>query len=186
MKTNRIILISLFILGISYFILDKQLFYYGKSDLNIYSSLPFKIKPEYRYSFEGGFVLWDNYDFAIFGQGVVFDSITIKEVLNYGFNKNSLVAFVKDKNNRLHILKYSSNNDKSSPQDFVVKATTKMELKNYDYRWIEIADKENYIEKLSLIRNYLLIVVSITFLILIYRSFFRKKRNNVGSVARVM
>ena len=59
------LLIFTLILGVAYFALDRQLFYYGKHDLNIYNSLPLKIKPEFRYDFEGGFVLWDEYGISL-------------------------------------------------------------------------------------------------------------------------
>lgn len=86
------ILVALF--GLAYIFLDNQLYYYGKNNLKIYETLPLGIKPEFRYDFEGGFVLRDKYGFALSGCGVSLGEIgdtllqnkIMSKLLKYGFN----------------------------------------------------------------------------------------------------
>jgi len=75
MKTLKILFVSIIALAIIYYQLDKSLIYYGKNDLPIYHPLPFKIVPEYKPEFEGGFALRDKYEVAF-----------INEVLAYEFD----------------------------------------------------------------------------------------------------
>ena len=66
----QIIIIFMIIVIIPYFILDRQLFYYGESDYTFYNLLPFNIKPENKPDFEKGFTLWDEDEMSLVGKGV--------------------------------------------------------------------------------------------------------------------
>ena len=85
---KAIIILAVFLVLVSvYFVLDRKLFLYGRNDLNIYSSLPLKIKPEFRRDFEGGFELIDGGIRNVTGFDNVFYDMhgtNARNYLNYG------------------------------------------------------------------------------------------------------
>jgi hypothetical protein len=70
MKLNKILLVFILIIGSIYYVLDRQLFYYGKNNLGLYDLLPLKLEPRYNYEFEGGFCIEDSLNYAIICKGV--------------------------------------------------------------------------------------------------------------------
>ncbi len=182
MKKNKIIVISILILVTLYFVLDRQLFYYGKNDIDIYKSLPLKIKPENRLDFEGGFSLEDEYGFSLISKGecqYVHSEIklNVKEIINYGYNDETLIVFIEDESGSKYFIEFLKNNDIHSKQDISVNIqneSTSIDLEKF--KWIEIKNNESQIRKLELFRNYTLIIISISILILIFKLGIRRKK----------
>ena len=172
MKRIKILLILIVILGIVYYQLDKRLYYYGKHDLHVYHLLPFKIEPEYKWPFEGGFALRDEYGFSIAGNGVSYPVnnkiVAINKVLKYGFNAKHLIALVIDSNKtNYYVNLYLNPRDNS-----IVKASMGFasKMSNYgSYKWINIDGNDDYIWKFELYRNYLMFIIIILFIMLIYQ-----------------
>ncbi len=174
MKTFKIFAILIVIIGITYYQLDKRLFYYGRNDLHIYHLLPLKIEPEYRPPFEGGFGLMDEYGFAIAGTGVAYPvnnkTILINRVLKYGFDAEHLVAMVIDSNKTKYYVKFSKGSS-------VINATMELD-KGRDlalYKWINIEGNDDYIWNLVLYRNYIMLIVIVLLFMLIYKLVMYKK-----------
>ena len=172
MKTLRILLVLIVITGITYYQLDRQLFYFGKSNLQIYNTLPINIKPDYRASFEGGFALRDDYGFTIAAKGNTYPvngkAILIDKVLKYEFNNSTLIAIVADiKRNKYYVQFHQDKKDKS-----IIKANMATIDKFHSVKlgkWVDIDGNDNYIWRIVIVRNYLLYIVIILIVILIYK-----------------
>ncbi len=171
MKTFKILAILIVVVGIIYYQLDKQLFYYGRHDLHIYHLLPFNVQPDYYPPFEGGFALRNQDGLSIASQSDAYPvnnkMISIYKVLKYGFNKQDLVAIVVDSKKTKYYLKFYWD-----PNISTVNAT--MDIYNRPinsnlYKWIDIDDNEDYIRKIFLFRNYSMFIVIIFLLIFLYK-----------------
>jgi len=158
-------------LGITYFRLDRQLFYYGKNDLEIHSLLPMNIKPVYRPEFEGGFAIEDEYDFGIVFKGSVRYTnskvdLNIKDILNYCFDEDKIVVSVVDENNINKYVEISPNKDPTIMQNMLIYVWSdweKVELK--DYKCVAVSDSD----RIEMLHSWIkLIFISFCFL-LIYR-----------------
>lgn len=115
MKTYKIFFIVTLILGVLYLLLDRQLFYYGKNNFNIYGSLPLKVKPVFRYDFEGGFALEDEHGFQLISRGdcqyVHSDiKLNVKNIIGYGYADDTLIAFIENADGRKYFIEYIKNN----------------------------------------------------------------------------
>jgi hypothetical protein len=180
MKKFKIIVILIIIIGIIYYQLDQQLFYYGRNNLHFYHLLPLKIEPDYSPPFEGGFALRDEYGFSIAGKGVAYPvynrTIGISDVLKYGFNANNLVAIVIDSSKNKYYVKFNRGQKDST----VINATMDVDnnLSNLNmYKWIKIYGNDDLIWNLVLWRNFLTLIIIVLFSTLIYTSIrYRKYR----------
>lgn len=141
--------------------LDRHLFYYGRSDFNLYSPLPLKINPEYRLDNEGHFVLRDEFGFSIAGKGNTYklhnSKITIEHVLKYGFNDEKLIAVVEDRLKRKYYVEFSTDHDNLMDNEINVRVNSiHQKLEGNLYKWIEVKGNERYIERLETFRNYIM------------------------------
>lgn len=176
MKTVKIILIISFILGVVYFILDSRLFYYGKSDFNIYNALPLNIKPDYRPDFENGFALYDEFGFTIAAKSNTYEfenkDVKIYNVLRYCFDNEKLIAFVED----VESLPYSVVFCHMGVNEIEVEIKNDIsDINLKDFKCIEIKDNEKHIKKLELARNYIMFIFIILFLLIIIKMIILKK-----------
>lgn len=177
MKRIRILGVIIVLLGVTYFIADKQLSYYGKNDLKIYRSLPLQIRPEFRNDFEGGFVLRNREGFAIAGKGVsvgeigdtAFQYDIIDKVLKYGFNTENVVVLVKDTSGHKYYVEYLRDNTMASKADIKVKDIG-AELDFPVNKWVNIQN-DNHMKFIELCRNYSIIIAVILFFTLLYSIF---------------
>lgn len=174
MKTTKIIFLLILILGSIFFVLDRQLFYYGKNDFNFYHLLPLKIKPNFRYVYEGGFAIEDNYDFGLIAKKFKYqindENIEVDEILKYGFNNEELVAQIKDVNGNNYFIKCAKNNNKKSKSELSLTVwNEKMFLNSEKYKWIEIKNNNGFIEKIEIFRYYISFIIIVLFLFLIYK-----------------
>lgn len=172
MKRIKISVFIVFVSLVGYLIFDRELFYYGKNDLNIYNSLPFKIKPEFRYDFEGGFVLRDEYGMSHVGKGVKYWSsdIVVEEILEYGYTEKKLIAKVLDTSKNIYYIEFSSNKNQLSKQELSVNVSSKL-LKNdliNKYKWIKIKGNNN-IETIEIFRFLCLFVFIIAIILIIFK-----------------
>ncbi len=172
MKKTLIIFLSIIVISlINYFILDRQLYYYGKSNFNFYQSLPLKIKPQYWGYDMGnlGFVLLDENEMTLISSGSKYwaSNIEVKKIIKYGYTDEKLLAIVVDSTYRKYFIKCIKNIDVQSKQDITINVLDDKTPINYEeYKWVEI--NESYFRKIELIRNYLVITFIISFLISIY------------------
>jgi len=169
------IAISILLLTIVYFVTDKKLFYYGKNDLSIYHALPLGIQPEFRHDFDGGFVLWDKYGFALSGNmvsvGEIGDSIfqyhIIKGIIKYGYDKNNLVTLIKDTAGNYCYIEYFENTEEKSKNYISMKVKGIDEKIDFKVnRWIDVKNIKNdkKLNNIVLIRNFsLLCIVALIF-----------------------
>jgi hypothetical protein len=173
-KTLVIFLVLIVISLITYFALDRQLYYYGKSNFNFYQSLPLKIKPQYWGYDMGnlGFVLVDESAMTLISKGdcqyLGSDlKFTIKQIIKYGYTNERLVAEVKDTLGEKYFIECLKNDDVHSKQNMIINVwQQKIPLNIKEYKWIEI--KEAYFEKIERIRNYLVITIVVLLLISAY------------------
>lgn len=173
MKIYKILLVIVLILGAINLALDKHLFYYGLNELNIYGSLPLELKPVYRYDFEGGFAIEDNYGFYLISSGkhkyVGSEvEINIVKIIKYGIGDEILIAHVKDSIEKDYYIEFLKNEDIQSKQDILINfITQKDELKLNNYKWFKIHSNEKRIKTLELLRNYTFIVLMLLIVIMV-------------------
>lgn len=158
----KIIFGVLVVIGVCFFVLDRHLYYFGKSDFGFYALLPLNIKPEYKPDFEGGFALYDAYGFSIAGRGVKFrgSQAEVREVVRYGFNDETVIVLVEDITGKRYFAEFTKSEGSQSEQDLDVHIWG--EDKNFssnDYKWIEIQAGTESIERIELCRNYLMFAV---------------------------
>lgn len=173
MKTYKILLLITLIFGVAYFMLDRQLYFYGKNDFNFYNLLPLNIVPEDRPDFEGGFVLWDKYGISLVGKGVKYwnSDIKVGEIVKYSFNNQKLVAHIEDTTGNSYYIELSPNDNQLIKRDINVKVWNSDEvLKSEDFKRINIKGNEKKIKKIVLPRNYLMIAFIIMFIISLYKT----------------
>ncbi len=171
MKTHKILLALAIILLIFYFALDRQLYYYGRNNLNIYHILPLGIKPVFRYEFDGGFAFEDRYGFRFIRKGEFRHensnlNIHIAEILKYGYNDNKLVVFIQDINSQELYIECKKKYNNQTKAEIQCDAFHVINLPLYnELKWIEIKNNVKYIHSIGLIRN---LSAFFTFVILIF------------------
>ena len=172
MKIISALWVSILIFAVIYFVLDRQMFYYGRSDFDIYSLLPLKVRPEYRPEFEGGFLLWDEYGFSLVGNGVKFrnSNIEVDDVVKYGFSDERLLVQIKDTKKNKYLVEFKKSKDTQSEHRLRVSiVNSNDDFISDNYKWIKIQDDEKYIKRMELFRNYTVFVIIALFLILIVK-----------------
>ena len=175
MKTYKILLLITLIFGVAYFMLDRQLYFYGKNDFNFYNLLPLNIVPEDRPDFENGFAIKDEYGFTIAAKGNTYKfkdtSIIINEVLSYYFNNEKVIARIIDSNDKKYYIEFTSNREKKKNQDIIANVWTDDKIINSsEFKCINIKDNEKKIKKIVSPRNYLMIAFIIMFIISFYKT----------------
>ena len=169
MMTIMKLIISIFILGTIYFVIDRHLFYYGKNDLAIYNRLPLGIKPEFRYDFEGGFCMNDAFNERFIGKGFKYrsnDTVVINEIIEYGFSQDKLIAKTIDKKGNLFFVECSENLDKNAEMRITV-IDPKYKIEIWKYKWINLGENKLIIS-IELVRNYLMfIILGLTIILLV-------------------
>jgi hypothetical protein len=160
MKTLKLLITFILLLGIIYFVLDRDLYFYGKNDLGIYKRLPFNIEPEERIDYKGGFLLKDGDDFNLVSKGEVQYAhseikLTITDILKYGFNENELVAHVQDISGPKFFIKIIKNDGKQIKQDLIVIILDETKFNGSEkYKWIILKGNKSVVI-IELVRNIL-------------------------------
>ncbi len=182
-KKVIIILILIIILISLYFLIkiDKQLYYYGKSDLGLNKELPFKIVPQYWGYDRGnyGFVLESKDGLAGIGQGAKYwtSDVEVNEIIGYGFNKEKLLALVNDSLGKEYYVVFEKKTDTHLKQALEITVLPKQEFASKEqFKWIKI--KNNSFAKMEEVRNYLELFLIFLALIAIY--ILLKNRKNVA------
>jgi hypothetical protein len=166
----------------AYFKLDEKLYYFGKSNFDIYQKLPLNIKPVFKNDYPSEFRLEDDSGFSIASRGehqyIGSDvEINIKKIIAYTFTHQKLNILIEDFQGKKHFLECLKNTDHRSKQDIkttILDPNIKVNLDSN--KWIEIDD--DYFRKIERTRNYLLLF---SFLLLIFWVFVAKRslgRNN--------
>lgn len=164
MKLIKLLVVLIVAFGITYFILDQQLYFYGKNILWSGQKLPLNITPESNNELDGGFVLRYEYGFSLVSKGEVKyvntkEELNITDIIKYGFVENELVAQVKCINNEYYIIKFTKNNDKKSKQDLrvnIYQDNSFVDFKNYS--WVDVKDS-SYTHKIVRINNFLFLII---------------------------
>lgn len=164
----RIILILLLLFGLVYFYTDRQLYFYGKSDLKVYHPLPINVTPEYwGYDIGNiGFVLVDDFDFVLVGNGKKYNlsEVVVNEIIKYGFDEEKIFVVISDSVGNEHELKLQSEDE--SEIDVSVVET----MNDYSkLTWVEIKGKDKYISQLEWIRSLIRIGFFILIMVVGYR-----------------
>jgi len=181
MKTI-IFFVATLILGVLYFTLDRQLFYYGKNDINIYGTLPLKVRPVFKYDFEGGFALEDEHGFRLISRGdcqyVHSDiKLNVRNIIGYGYAEDILIAHIENADGRKYFIECTKNNNPTSKQDMIIKVLDEgVRINLKELKWIEIEKNTKYIRKVELLRNYTMFILITLFLVLFYLMVKRAKR----------
>lgn len=157
----KIILALFFALVLGYIWTDRQLYFYGKSDLEIYNPLPIGVKPEYwGYDLGSiGFVLIDDFDFVVAGKGTKYrnSEVIVDDIIRYGFDKRKIVVKVIDSLGNEHIIRLQS------PDESDIEATVDATVDQSRLTWVEIKGKDTMTRTLewtrSLIRIGLFILI---------------------------
>jgi len=180
MKTNKVIFITLIIFGLIYLFLDRNLFYYGKSDFKFYDLLPLNIKPIERPDFEGGLVFEDRYGFNIVSKGKhkyvnCKTELIINNIIKYGFTDNKFIAFVEDSSGSKHYIMYKKNDSINSKHEMIISVINKNIPINYkNIKWINLIGNIKQIRQIELLRNYVLTIIII---LLLYYTISKIKHN---------
>jgi hypothetical protein len=182
MKKYRSLLLVVPVLMITYFIVDHHLFFYGRSDFDLFSPLPLKIKPEYSFYYARDFSLSDEFGFSIAGEGVGYELdkggvMNIRELLKYGFNDEKLVAIVEDKGVGGYCIEFSADgHNEMNVRVYPNNRPLKVNL----YKWIQIKGNERNIEKIQLLRNWLRFI-TLSLLIVVLFLIVSRSRNKSRS-----
>lgn len=166
MRLINILILLTLTLAIVYFTLDRQLSYYGKSDLDIYNILPQKINPEFWGYDIGyrGFVLEDAHGFAVVAKENKFEvdnkTFEVNEVLRYGFDSSKVIAVVNDTKDKKYFIELAEDRDNPLGQDMMINVLDEANGFNTEsYKWVEIQGNKKHIRRIELFRNYTIIVV---------------------------
>lgn len=175
MKTTRILLVLTLISGITYFALDRQLFYYGKNDFGFYQLLPLDIIPEDRPNFENGFALKDEFGFTIAAKGNTYKyhnkEIVIESIHSYCYNYDKVVAIIADKNNEVYFIEFLSNNEHVTNQDIIANVWDNANYVNSsEFKCINIKENKIKINFIVFFRNSLKIIIIILILLIFYKT----------------
>lgn len=186
MKKRSIIYIAIIlILGIAYFVTDSKLYYYGKSNYNIFNnSLPFGINPDYcgaDVSFPiVGLTLKDKYGLVLIGKDEVYlldgDTIKVNRIIKYGISQNKLIAFIEDVNNRNYFLECQKDTQPQSKRELAINVLNKNYEINGDYKWVNLVDNESKIFRLVMIRAYAMLSIIVLIIIVPVIFFIRKRK----------
>lgn len=174
---NKTVLVLLIISGVSFLLLDRALFFYGKSQLN-YHLLPNGIYPEHHRDFGSEFTLFDQDGFSLIAKGYpIIDSHdkTVAEFVRYGFNKETLIAIVKDQYNHTYAIKINRPQSKvpSAPLPrlslTVDKLNENQSLREDEaYQWYDL-DKQKKVSSLMVWHSWSALVFIISIIVLIVR-----------------
>jgi len=180
MKINKTLLVSILFLGALYFVLDRQLFYYGKNKFNLYRLLPINITPYHRHDFEGGFALMDEYGFTIAAKGNKYQcqgkEIVISEVSNYYIGTNKIIAQIIDTCNNRYYIEFINNTKNLLEHDIITNVwSNEKNIDSNEFKSIGIKGNIRYINGIELSRNLIMLILIILFITLIYNLNFRKK-----------
>lgn len=178
-------------LGTAYFVTDSKLYYYGKSQYNIFNnSLPLEINPDYWGSDISfpivGLTLKDKNGFVLIAKDesylLISDTLKVNRIIKYGVSQNKLIALIEDYNNCNYYIECEEDTLQSSKREIVVNIlNSNNEIKD-DYKWIILAENEGAISFLVLIRACILLLI-ITLIILITVNLLigwkKKKKNKI-------
>lgn len=131
------------------------------------------IVPEDRPDFEGGFILWDEYGISLVGKGVKYwdSDIKVDEIVKYSFNNQKLVAYVEDTTGNSYYIEFSPNNNQLTKQDINVEVwNSDKVLKSGNFKYIDIKGNEKHIGKMKYLRNYLMFIFIILFIVTAYKT----------------
>ena len=153
MKTKSLIL-AVITLGLVILsgILDKELYYYGRSFLN-YNLLPLNLISEYNEDFEVRVILRDEHGFAAIGRGVRHrdSDFTIARFLRYGFNEETIVAQILDEDGKLRLISLSKAEENESFTMTTFKELNVMDTAELDgFKWIKVKSNDADVRKLAL------------------------------------
>ncbi len=100
--------LSLAVVIAAYIFVDRELFFYGKSFLKVYSPFHSAITPEYWDAKLGnlGFVLADEHGMNIVSPGTRYfgSEITVQKIHRYGYDENRLFVIVYDSSNSEYLI----------------------------------------------------------------------------------
>tara|TARA_R110002072_G_scaffold26657_1_gene87877 strand:- start:35 stop:574 length:540 start_codon:yes stop_codon:yes gene_type:complete len=147
MKAKSIILFLILLTGSTYFVLDRHLFFYGKSTFSFYELLPENIKPENQPEFGRGFVLRDEHGMSLAGNEVKYGDAhsKIEEVIKYGFNSDLLIAEIRNDKDEIYFREFGKNQNPASKADISSRLIYEYEIAALGkLKWVEINDKKNY------------------------------------------
>lgn len=164
MKIFKLLLALILILGFVYYQFDKRLFYYGRNYLPIYHLLPFKAIPEYRPSFEGGFVLRDQDQVGFAGKGIRYEvdhrAVLIQDLLAYGFDAKTIIAVVDDSTKKKYYLKVDSTYSPSPSIDIAMNPLESIDSSMFT-KWVVIEGKQEEVQRTWVFRNIIFLVIII-------------------------
>ena len=180
MKFSKVLFVLSIIFATSYYFLDRELFYYGKSNFTSYNLLPMNIIPDYPTSWGWRFTLRDTIGSNLtYSYPINKRNIFINKVLKYGFNNNQVVAIVSDSSGVIYSLKLTP----PSHIDYDINGTLYLgdKTNEFKYKWIFINGNDNYIQTLVLMRNLVMFVFIILMVVLLYKTFKLIKNNKLNS-----
>jgi hypothetical protein len=180
-----IILILLAISTTIYIVSDSKLYYYGISDFNIEDkTLPLKLKPDFWSSDVSypiiGFAITDELNMLVIGKGKKWHQnnkvIETKEIVKYGFDNKSLVAFIEATDNKFYYVEYAKNTDSTSKRELLYTVFPRIDLEKY--KWIDVKTDEKKVSQLAMFRTYsILLFIVPSFIILLGGLILRKAGN---------
>jgi len=174
----RIILTLLFVFSIAYSYVDRQLYFYGRSDFDAYHPLPVNVKPDYwGYDLGNtGFVLVDDLDFVIVGKGSKYKTskLIVNEVTKYSFDNGKIIVGVTDSTGREHLISMHHLSDSN------IEISVDPNIDHISSNWIMIKGSEKYIKQLEWTRSIIRIILFFTIIVELVRVFniyFRKNKH---------
>lgn len=186
MKKRSIIYIAIvLILGTLYFVTDSKLYYYGKSNYNIFNnSLPLGINPDY-WGADVSFpivrlTLKDKYGLVLIGKDESYlldgDTIKVNRIIKYGVSQNKLIAFIEDVNSRNYFIECQKNTQPQSKRELVINVLNNdYEIKG-DCKWVNLVDNESKISRLVMIRAYTMLSIIVLIIIVPVIFFIRRRK----------
>jgi hypothetical protein len=102
------------------------------------------------------------------------DSVEVREIFNYGFNKESLISLVEGLDGQKYYIECVNNNG------FKINVLNGNKAINLEkYKWIKIKNNEKQIRTIELSRNYSMFIFIALFFTFIYRTLkLRKMKRN--------
>lgn len=162
---------------------DRQLYFYGQNDFDHKSSLPFGVKPIFRYDFEGGLYIADSSDMSIVFKGqnkwTTGDSVNVKDITRYGYSNNNFIVEVQDsQNNNRYIQVYPC---KSSPNAACVKMLSKIDVGTIKgLTWIDLNTKysDPIHNQRGQIMFFIILIVGLTVALVIVKTVLISRRRS--------
>jgi len=177
---RMIILISITLsFGITYIVLDHNLYYYGKNEIHYYHDLPFQLKTEYWGSDLGllGFRIEDKHGFAHISKGVSYfkyPNVKIDSVLSYGFNDKLLIALIEDTHQKLaYIVQTDTTTFELIP---FVQSSANQDIQNQQLKWIYNVNNPSNWKTILHTWCKIIFIISFTTLIVVIIRFIFKSR----------